>query len=390
MDWEGRVVELRQGKMLVQPLDGSHPIWLKVSRCAKVYIENELLRFAALPKEVEGKGPVPAKVLGCRLDPSSLNSPPPQIELYDPEEQAYAFVDGLPFEEHERFDDSLEFLSAHRHKEARRAILSFLADHPLHIDSYQHLGIIAWRTGEIVQARKYYEMGWRIGRMALPNGFSGKLPWLCLENRPFLRACQSRALHAMTFFRPLEAIEGFEEILRFNPNDNQGIRYLLPSVLAKTGAWERAKEVLDREGVDGTNIYTRCLFDIKSGRPREALRWLCAAVSYNPHIALLLIGKEAEDQDPSSPLFRCVGGYGEALDYWNHERSLWSEDALAFLGQVLALRPFANRLAKLLAIERALKDSPVREERLRLVDKRHKLFGRAVTPKIVKDCLALL
>jgi len=102
---------------------------------------------------------------------------------------------------------------------------------------------------------------------------------------------------------------------REEANDNQGIRYLLPSLFARDGAWERAAELLDRVGADGTNLYTRCLAALAAGRRREALRWLCAAVSYNPYMPDVLLGEKPTDPDDPGPRYVTVGGLSEALDY---------------------------------------------------------------------------
>ncbi len=93
------------------------------------------------------------------------------------------------------------------------------------IDSYHHLGIIENDLGHRGRGLKYFEMGYRIGLLSVPANFAGRLPWVRLENRPFLRAAHGYGLALEQKRRQLDAVEVYERILFWNPNDNQGIRY---------------------------------------------------------------------------------------------------------------------------------------------------------------------
>ncbi len=194
----------------------------------------------------------------------------------------------------------------------------------------------------------------------------------------------------MELGRAIEAADGLAEILRLNPNDNQGVRYLLPELLARNGAWERARELLDRVGPDGTNLYTRCLVDIEAGRRLDALRWLCAAVSYNPHVPHTLLGDlPQEDSDPVMPHCVTIGGPSEALDYARRSLSLWrAGKGVGFLREVLQIEPFAERYARLLELERSLKGLPIGDERSHQVGRRYAIFGEDAVPTLVRECQA--
>ena len=133
------------------------------------------------------------------------------------------------YEEGEDFEDALETLRSGHYEAAAHLLRAFIKRFPYHIDSYHHLGIIETDLGHRVRGLKYFEMGYRIGLRSVPEDFSGRLPWIHLENRPFLRAAHGYGLALERERRHLEAVDVYEHILALNPDDNQGIRYLLPS-----------------------------------------------------------------------------------------------------------------------------------------------------------------
>jgi hypothetical protein len=54
--------------------------------------------------------------------------------------------------------------------------------------------------------------------------------WLDLDSRPFMRAVNGKALCLWRLGRVEEARAIFEDMLRWNPNDNQGVRFLLQDI----------------------------------------------------------------------------------------------------------------------------------------------------------------
>jgi tetratricopeptide (TPR) repeat protein len=113
---------------------------------------------------------------------------------------------------------------------AAHLLREFIKRFPHHIDSYHHPGIIETDLGHRGRALKYFETGYRIGLQSVPENFSGRLPWIHRENRPFLRVAHDYGLALERERRHLEAVDVYEQILALNPDDNQGIRYRLPSI----------------------------------------------------------------------------------------------------------------------------------------------------------------
>ncbi len=111
---------------------------------------------------------------------------------------------------------------------ARRA----LAISPLCSDAYV---LLAEETAKSVrEALVYYQKGVEAGELALgPEGFekcAGRF-WGHLETRPYMRARAGLAAALWALGRRQEAIEHYRAMLELNPNDNQGIRYLLAAQL---------------------------------------------------------------------------------------------------------------------------------------------------------------
>ena len=98
-----------------------------------------------------------------------------------------------------------------------------------------------------------------------------------------------------------------------------------------------------------------------------ALRWLCAAVSYNP--------KHPSRVQTQSARYVTAGGVSEDLDHVLHSRAPWrAGTGLAFLRRALDAEPFAERYERLFSIERELEGMPIGEQRSRLVTERFTLF----------------
>lgn len=104
------------------------------------------------------------------------------------------------------------------------------------LDAHAHLGNLAFDSSAKIAIR-HYEAGVRIGELSLGPDFEGLLPWGYIDNRPFLRCLHGFGLCLWRYERFEEAERIFERILWLNPSDNQGVRFLIDDVHART-AWE--------------------------------------------------------------------------------------------------------------------------------------------------------
>lgn len=96
------------------------------------------------------------------------------------------------------------------------------------LDAHAHLGNFMFDLPHV--AVRHYEAGLRIGELSLGPSFDGILSWGMVDNRPFLRCLHGYGLCLWRLARFDEAAGVFERMLRLNPCDNQGARFLIDDV----------------------------------------------------------------------------------------------------------------------------------------------------------------
>jgi hypothetical protein len=104
------------------------------------------------------------------------------------------------------------------------------------LDAHSHLGNLVF-DHRPQDAIRHYEVGLRIGELSLGDNFDGVLLWGHIDNRPFLRCMHGYGLCLWRLGRFDEAEHIFHRMLWLNPSDNQGVRFLIDEVKART-AWE--------------------------------------------------------------------------------------------------------------------------------------------------------
>jgi len=104
------------------------------------------------------------------------------------------------------------------------------------LDAHAHLGLFAFENSP-EQAICHYEVGVQIGELSLGADFDGVLPWGLIDNRPFLRCMKGYGLCLWRLERFDVAQRIFERMLWLNPDDNQGVRFLVDKVQTAE-AWE--------------------------------------------------------------------------------------------------------------------------------------------------------
>jgi tetratricopeptide (TPR) repeat protein len=388
---EFRIIEVRRGSVLAQPLDAVKQESLRIAGASK-YIENEVI----VAEPLSGDPGVPSrwKVIASRVDPSFIGGEAPKLAAVETENERneYAFTECVSYEEGEEFEDALETLRSGHYETAARLLRAFIKRFPYHIDSYHHLGIIETDLGHQGLALKYFEMGYRIGLRAVPEDFAGRLPWIHLQNRPFLRAAHGFGLALERERRHLDAVDVYERILVLNPDDNQGVRYLLPRLYLEAGAPQKARATLEQHGADGMNLYTRCLIEIQDGHRWEAVRWLCRGLAYNLHLPeIVLGGRKKPPFDAASDVV--MGSKEEAAQYLQENRGWLREESRDFLRRLMAAKPFVRRLERAIQLKAALDSHdalPPGEVRTAKVAELFALFEEDRMPEILEECRGAL
>lgn len=121
-----------------------------------------------------------------------------------------------------------------------------------------------------------------------------------------------------------KSIEVTKEMLILNPNDNQGMRYILITRLLLLHRFQEAENLLD-EFVDDYSAqwhYSKAYlcFNRKSKR-FKADKLLKEAMEFNPYVPLYLFG--LIDMPETIPSFTGIGDADEAIVYVDHAYELW-------------------------------------------------------------------
>ncbi|MBL8793133.1 MAG: tetratricopeptide repeat protein [Planctomycetia bacterium] len=157
--------------------------------------------------------------------------------------------------------------------------------------------VLGEHAGGPKAALEHFERGVAAGERALgPVNFElavGRF-WSVLETRPYMRA-RERLAHALwDLGRREEAVEHLREMLRLNPNDNQGIRYTLAGWLLKLERDADLLELLQRFPTDASALwaYARVLATYRQGDQAAARQLLEEARRVNPYLLVYLLGDE--------------------------------------------------------------------------------------------------
>lgn len=120
--------------------------------------------------------------------------------------------------------------------------------------------------------------------------------WGNTLTRPYMRARLGLGMTLDEAGRLPAAAEHYRELLRLNPNDNQGVRDFLLPVLIKLGANKEATQLLKRYKNDIMAVwnYSRALLTFREkGNTPTARKHLGKAIKANPYVPPLLLAEEA-------------------------------------------------------------------------------------------------
>jgi hypothetical protein len=140
--------------------------------------------------------------------------------------------------------------------------------------------------------------------------------WGLIETRPYMRARQELARTLMDLEKYSEAADHLREMLRLNPGDNQGNRYLLAQCLLHANRLDELDALLnDPEYTDSHSAewtFTRALLAYRRGGDSpEARERLKEAHRSNVFVTPLLTGRA--EMPPYSPQSYTPGGADEAV-----------------------------------------------------------------------------
>lgn len=188
-----------------------------------------------------------------------------------------------------------------------------------------------------VEAKTLYEQGVKAGERSLGKEmFQENVGhfWGILETRPYMRARLGLAQCLWAMGERKQAIEHYTDMLRLNPGDNQGIRYILASCLLEEGLDAELGKLLEQYEDDGaaTWAYSRALLAFrKEGASKRANKYLKDALADNPFVPAYLIGRKRVPMH--LPDYIGMGDESEAVVYAAEAIKAWkkTEGAIEWL-----------------------------------------------------------
>jgi tetratricopeptide (TPR) repeat protein len=179
------------------------------------------------------------------------------------------------------------------------------------------------------ESRDLYAAGVAAGERALGKEMFEEAAghfWGVVETRPYMRARAGLAGCLWELGQHQEAIGHYEELLRLNPGDNQGIRYLLLTAYLTAGKDGEAERLLGEYEDDALApwLYNRALLLYRQEKMSErAIDALQKAVQHNPHVPAYLLGRKRMPRH--MPAYVGFGDENEAVHYVAEAGHLWQE-----------------------------------------------------------------
>lgn len=155
--------------------------------------------------------------------------------------------------------------------------------------------------------------------------------WSEIRTRPYMRSMKSLAcLLQEQDDESNEAIQIFKELIRLNPNDNQGVRMLLAPALVAAKRFKEAEELFKMfdDSPETYLMYSRVLYYfMKFGDCPLAVDAIWEAVEHNPYVVEIMSG--ALSMPPIQDAYYSPGSPEEARAYLRVAKYGWTKDNYA-------------------------------------------------------------
>lgn len=182
----------------------------------------------------------------------------------------------------------------------------------------------------LVEARDLYAAGVKAGERALGEELFEEAVghfWGVTETRPYMRARAGLASCLWQLDQHQEAIDHYQEMLRLNPGDNQGVRYVLLTCYLSEGMDAEAECLLGEyeDDASATWLYNRALLLYRQEKMgKKARAQLQEAIRYNPHVPAYLLGRKRPPRQ--LPPYVGFGDENEAVTYvcGRRRKALWT------------------------------------------------------------------
>ena len=287
---------------------------------------------------------------------------------------------------------------AHGPREAKRFFERAIKLDPDLADAYNGLAEIAISKGTFSVAEEYYRKAYEKARASLGTEDKKSFAWWGeLETRPYMRARQGLGLLCLETKRYDEAIGEFKELLGRNPNDNQGVRYLVaPTYLLKNdlqgalGEFDWYKRQYSRDIPDPHFLLSWALALFMARRYEESAAKFRSTIFENSYLIPLILEDEPEDLPiwHSNNLMQLDYAY----DYFKSYGGLWigKEEAVRFLQFIWEDQEIQGDYEQWVELWTKLKRLKDVGKRIPIIDLAHKIEKKKLSAKFLRRLMEFL
>ena len=274
-----------------------------------------------------------------------------------------------------------------------------LAIDPDLADPYNGLGNVLFARGRYAEAEAMYRKALEKARAELGSDTPPSYAWWGdISTRPYMRARHNLGLVFWRQKKYQEAIREFEELLRRNPNDNQGARYLIGGLYHLSGNLRQAVSCYAKAGagkfghLDPGTEFNHGLALFQTRKFGDAILQFRSSFFLNPYLPRVMLSQSVKPLKiwHSSNL----AAPDQALDYEELYSKLWVRRprALTFLRLVYEDETVQSELGTFLEIYAKLLGEKDFRVRSFLVEEAQRLESwerlKATNPGIVSRVLS--
>ncbi len=133
-------------------------------------------------------------------------------------------------EKNELYYEAMDMANAGEYKTAIKLLQVAIKIDPEFVDAYVGLTAVYRDMGNLKKEKECADIGFELTKKQFPK-WPSEMPWGMIENRAFMRSICDKAMTAQISGDQKTAEELYRLLLKMNPGDNQGIRYLIAGML---------------------------------------------------------------------------------------------------------------------------------------------------------------
>lgn len=137
----------------------------------------------------------------------------------------------------ELYYDAMELLNERRFSDAKKLLIEALQIDLDFVDAYVGMTTLYREKGDFEREKYYADLGFEITKKKFPK-WPKRMEWGVMENRAYMRSICDKASTSQIASEVKVADELYRLLLKMNPNDNQGVRYLIAGMYEGLDPWE--------------------------------------------------------------------------------------------------------------------------------------------------------